>query len=836
MTLPFWSIPADEVLARLGTTAEGLTAERAGAVLSDAKARGTLAASEPPAWRLLVRQFTTPIELILVLATVLSGVLGDWTDAGIILVILALSGVLGFVQERHASAAMKALLASVEVTAQVLRDGTPAAVPMDAVVPGDVALLSAGDLVPGDCRVLTSRDLAVDESALTGETFPVEKAPEAVPASAAVSDRTDAVFQGTHVSSGTATVVVVHTGAATEIAAVSSRLVSPTTPTGFERGMTAFGLLLARVMLVLVGVILLVNLVRDRSVLDSVLFALALAVGVTPQLLPAIVSISLAHGARALARKRVIVRRLDVIEDFGAMRVLCSDKTGTMTEGRIELGSALACDGVESSAVADLAALNAGLQRGWKNPIDQAIVRARPPEEDVVALDELPYDFQRKRLSVLTRRAGGAEPLMVTKGALSDVLDVCTHARTPTGVVDLSEVAEQVQRTFATLSAGGFRVLGLATRSLPADRLELTDESQMTFVGLLTFADPVKPDAPAVVRRLRDAGVSVRMVTGDNRLVAAHVAAAVGLDISRVWTGSDIDALDDAALAATVPTADVFSEMNPLQKERVVHALRSHGDVVGYLGDGINDAPSLHAADVGISVDTAVPVAKQSAAIVLLDKELEVLLRGVHEGRRTFANTMKYIFMTTSANFGNVLSMAIAAVVLPFLPLLAGQILFVNLLSDLPAAAIATDRVDAHQIERPQGWDTRLIARYMVVFGALSTVFDLTTFAVLRWGFDADATDFRSAWFVGSVLTEVGVLFVLRTRRPAFRSRPSTPLVLISIVVAAVAVATPYSGVAGPLGLAAVPGPVLALVVLITLGYLVATDRLKKVFWRVASR
>jgi Mg2+-importing ATPase len=603
----FWSRPAAAVLDALGTTAGGLTSEQADAALDDEESQRLASATEPAAWRLLLRQFVSPIELILVAATVLSGILGEWTDASIILLILALSGVLGFVQERSAGTAMKALLASVEVTAQVLRDGEPTAVAMDDVVPGDVAVLTVGDLVPGDCLVLTSRELSVDESALTGETFPVEKQAGVVPASAAVGERTNEVFLGTHVSSGTATVAVVHTGARTEIAVVSARLRAPGPQTGFERGMTAFGVLLARVMLVFAGVILVINIVLDRSVLDSVLFALALAVGVTPQLLPAIVSISLAQGARAMARQRVIVRRLDVIEDFGAMRVLCSDKTGTMTQGQIELGAALTHDGADSPAVLELAALNAGLQRGWKNPIDQAILRARGPAVGAEVLDELPYDFQRKRLSVLTRAGDGAEPVMVTKGALADVLGACTEARTAAGVVPLAEADAQIQRTFATLSAGGFRVLGVATRSVPGDHLVPADEAQMTFVGLLTFADPVKPDAPATVADLGHAGVSVRMVTGDNRLVAAHVAAAVGLDISRVWTGADIDGLDDDALAAVVPSAQVFSEMNPLQKERVVTALRAAGNVVGYLGDGINDAPALHAADVGISVDPRCP-------------------------------------------------------------------------------------------------------------------------------------------------------------------------------------------------------------------------------------
>jgi len=595
--------------------------------------------------------------------------------------------------------------------------------------------------------------------------------------------------------------------------------------------MTSFGVLLTRVMVLLVLAIFVVNLVLQRNPIDSALFSLALAVGLTPQLLPAIVSISLAQGARRMAARRVIVRRLDAIEDFGSMTVLCSDKTGTMTEGRIELGAALSNDGVESARVAELASLNAGLQRGLKNPIDLAILSVHPLPERATAVAELPYDFQRKRVGVLVRQDQGG--LLVVKGAFEQVLAVCDHASTTGGAVPLDVVRDGVRARFEALSGAGYRVLGLAIKRLTdGTRVNPSDEAHMTLVGLLTFADRVKPDAATTLEDLAHSGVSVRMLTGDNRLVAAHVAAQVGLDDTTVVTGRDIDLLDDTQLARKVAGVDVFSDLDPMQKERIVRAFRSAGHVVGYLGDGINDAPPLHAADVGVTVDTAVPVAKQAAAVVLLDKGLRVILDGVLQGRRTFANTMKYIFMTTSANFGNMLSMAVAATVLPFLPLLAGQILLVNLLTDLPAGTIATDSVDESQMRRPQTWDLRLIRNYMIVFGALSSVFDLTTFAVLRWGFDAEAPEFRSAWFLASTLTEVGVLFVLRTRVPFYRSRPSAWLVLASAAVALAALAMPYAPFAPLLELVPVPLELLSIVLLITVGYLVATELLKRVFWR----
>ncbi len=839
-TIPtaFWNTDRAALLADLDSTGDGLTSDRAAAVLARV-GRNTLGVSkQTSAARLLARQFLSPIIIILVIATVLAWVLGDPVDSVIILVIILLSGLLGFFQERSAGKAIAALLATVEITATILRDGKSQAIPLTQVVPGDVAQLSAGDLVPGDSIVLDSNGLQLDESALTGETFPVEKRPGTSAADAELNARPNMVFMGTHVASGSGTVLVVGTGVSTEIGSVSSRLQTEPPKTGFEKGMTSFGLLLTRIMLVLVVVIFLINLLLHRAVIDSVLFSLALAVGLTPQLLPTIVSISLAQGARAIAKRRVIVRRLDSIEDFGSMSIFCSDKTGTMTAGQVVLDAALDVAGAPSDSVARLAFIDAFSQIGLKNPIDDAICAGvKCDVSKVVKLGELPYDFNRRRLSILFADAGGA-PTLVSKGALDAILAVCTSARASDGsTVPIAAVNDTVQKLFLDLSNEGFRVLGVATRELPgATSTTLADEAAMTLVGFVTFADPAKPDAAKTLEDLAANGVSVRMLTGDNRLVAAHIAKAVGLDTTTVLTGTDIDGLDDTALAARAPGVVVFAELNPIQKERIVRALRTTGETVGYMGDGINDSLALRAADVGISVDSAVAVAKEAAAIVLLDKDLNVLLAGMTQGRRTFANTMKYIFMTTSASFGNVLSMAIAAAVLPFLPLLASQILLINLLTDFPATFIATDSVDAAQLRRPQHWDVRLIQRYMLVFGALSSVFDFVTFAVLEWGFHAQVREFQSAWFLGSILTEITVLFVLRTRRPFFRSRPSRWIVMASILVAAVAFAIPYSPLAAALNLVAIPLPLLVAVLAITLMYLVANELVKRVFWRPDQR
>ena len=834
----FWNTDSTALITDLGSSATGLTNAQAAETLGRVGQNSLGTSKQTSSGRLLARQFLSPIIIILVVATVLAWVLGDPVDSIIILVIILLSGLLGFFQERGAGRAIAALLATVEIKATIIRDGAPQGIPITQVVPGDVAQLSAGDLVPGDSIVLASNGLQLDESALTGETFPVEKTPGTSAADSALNARPNMVFMGTHVASGSGTVVVVGTGMSTEIGSVSSRLESAPPKTGFEKGLTSFGLLLTRIMLVLVVVIFIVNLLLHRPPIDSVLFSLALAVGLTPQLLPTIVSISLAQGARAIAKRRVIVRRLDSIEDFGSMSIFCSDKTGTMTAGKVVLDAAIDVAGKPSKSVARLCFIDASMQVGMKNPIDDAICDGvKCDVSKVVKLGELPYDFNRRRLSVLVKD-GASTPTLISKGALDAILEVCTSAQAADGsVVPIAKVNASVQKLFLDLSNEGYRVLGVATRELGgATTTKLADEAGMTLVGFVTFADPAKPDAAQTLKDLAENGISVRMLTGDNRLVAAHIAKEVGLDISTVLTGTDIDKLDDAHLATVAPTVAVFAELNPMQKERIVRALRATGQTVGYMGDGINDSPALHAADVGISVDSAVAVAKEAAAIVLLDKDLNVLLAGMTQGRRTFANTMKYIFMTTSASFGNVLSMAIAAAVLPFLPLLASQILLINLLTDFPATFIATDSVDAAQLRRPQHWNVKLIQRYMLVFGALSSVFDLITFAVLEWGFHAKEPEFQSAWFLGSILTEVTVLFILRTRRPFFRSRPSKWIVIASILVAVVASYIPYSPLAIPLKLIPIPVPLLLAVLGITLVYLVANELTKRVFWKPFQR
>ncbi len=544
-------------------------------------------------------------------------------------------------------------------------------------------------------------------------------------------------------------------------------------PPGFERGVASFGLLLLRVVVVLVGLLFVFNLWLGRPFFETLLFSIALAVGLTPQLLPAIVSISLSVGARQMARQKVIVKRLSAIEDFGGMDVLCTDKTGTLTVGTVSLAGALALDGTESAAALRAAYLNAYHQTGYSNPIDGAILESR--QVDVTSsrrLGEIPYDFSRRRVSVLVDDDG---PKLVTKGAFEEVLASCVRSLRPDAtVVPIAEDATKIRDRFRSSELEWTSRPGCCvdTNGAPRGIVPGTDEAQMTFLGFLTFSDPPKGDVEQALHELAGLGISLRMITGDNRLVAAHLAKAVGLRYEPVVTGGELDGLSDDQIADSLPAVDVFAEINPVQKERIVRAFRHRGHIVGYLGDGINDAPPLHAADVGISVDTATSVAKESAAIVLLEKDLQVLISGVKLGRETFANTCKYIFVNTSASFGNMASMAVATLFLPYLPLLPFQVLLLNFLSDFPAITISADNVDEEQTQRPGVWDMRFIRDFMLVFGLISSAFDLTTFGMLRLGFDASPELFRSAWFLESVSTELAVMLVLRTRRPAWKSRP----------------------------------------------------------------
>ncbi len=832
----FWSVPATELLQQLQTTPQGLTSDEAQQQLRRYGANLLRPKKRLDALALLLAQFKSPIILLLLFSAGLSFFLREPTDALIILAIVLLSSFLGFWQERGAANAIEKLLAIVQIKASVLRDGSPKDIPVEEIVPGDVVILNAGDSIPGDCLILESKDLFINEATLTGETYPDEKTAGVLAAETPLGQRTNTLFMGTHVVSGTAQAVVVRTGMDTEFGQVSERLKLRPPETEFEHGVRRFGYLLMEVGLVLVIAIFAINVYFERPVLDSLLFALALAVGLTPQLLPAIISVNLAQGAKRMAFQKVIVRRLASIENFGSMNVLCSDKTGTLTEGVVRLHSSLDVDSNESERVLLYAYLNAFYETGFTNPIDEAIrVHRQFDVSGYRKLDEVPYDFIRKRLSILVSK--GDTHLMVTKGALPNVVAVCSSAETSDGtIVDMAAAREQIQRHFEELSGKGFRTLGVAYRDVGSDSLiTKSHETGMTFLGFLAFFDPPKPGIVETLSHLKHLGVSLKIITGDNKLVAANVGQQVGLPNPQILTGSDLRHMRDEALLRRVNEVDVFAEVEPNQKERILLALRKSGNVVGYMGDGINDASALHAADVGISVDSAVDVAKEAADIVLLGKDLEVLLHGVREGRTTFANTLKYVFITTSANFGNMFSMAGASLFLPFLPLLPKQILLTNFLTDFPAMTIATDSVDRELVEKPRRWNIRFIRDFMITFGIVSSVFDYLTFGTLLFVLRATTDQFRTGWFLESVITELLILLVIRTQRPFFKSKPGKHLLIATLVIVGVTLILPYSPLSGLLGLTPIPTPFLLVLGGITALYITASEVAKRIFYKRAQ-
>ncbi|WP_261808046.1 magnesium-translocating P-type ATPase [Paenibacillus sp. N3.4] len=696
----------------------------------------------------------SPIALILLIAAILSFFLHDYTDAIIILVIVFISSFLGFLQERGAANAMNKLLAIVQIKANVIRDGKSLESPINTLVPGDVIQLHSGDVLPGDCLVLEANVLFVNEAALTGETFPVEKSPGVLEEDTALAQRINTLYMGTNVVSGTAKALIIRIGNKTEFGQVSERLKLRPAETEFEHGIRKFGYMLMEITLILVFAIFAINLFLDRPVLDSFLFSLALAVGLTPQLLPAIISINLSYGAKQMANNNVIVKRLASIENFGSMNVLCSDKTGTLTEGTVQIDSIVDANGASSEKLELYAYLNAHFETGYSNPIDEAILAHKKIDiSSYTKLDEIPYDFMRKRLSILVSEDN--ERLIVTKGALQNILDICSFIEAADGAqTAIAPEKDRIAKQFEEYSQKGLRTLGIAVkRKVDSEKITKDQEKDMVFLGFLLFKDPPKPGIPDTIKQLKQLGIALKIITGDNHLIAANISEQIGLVHPKVLLGKELAAMSDEALMHQVNIIDVFSEVEPNQKERIIHAIKKAGNVVGYIGDGINDASALHAADVGISVDSAVDVAKEAADIVLLGKDLNVLVRGVQEGRKTFANTMKYVFMATSANFGNMFSMAGASLFLPFLPLLPKQILLTNLLTDFPEMTIASDNVDSEMIDKPRRWDIKFIRKFMITFGIVSSIFDFMTFGVLKFMLHATPEQFRTGWFIESVIS-----------------------------------------------------------------------------------
>ncbi len=828
----FWSLSSDQVLQQTHSTSAGLSRQDAKQRLSQYGANSLKQTHKSSALILLLNQFKSPIILILIAAAVLSIFLQDVLDAIIILTIVFISGLLGFWQERGASNAVEKLLALVQVKATVLRDGQSQEVPNKEVVPGDIVVLCAGKNIPGDCLVLESKDLSVDEAALTGETYPVDKLSGVLPAVTGLNQRTNSLYMGTNVISGTGKAVVVYTGKQTEFGKVSERLKLRPPETEFERGLGKFGYFLMEVTLILVVLIFVANVYLHRPVLESFLFSLALAVGLTPQLLPAIVSVNLARGAKKMAKKQVIVKRLPAIENFGSMNVFCTDKTGTLTEGEVKIHSAVNVEGKESDRVLIYAYLNAASESGYANPIDTAIRSYKTFNiSSYQKLDEVPYDFNRKRLSILFKKE--SKYLIVTKGALKNILDVCSTVEATEGkTIDIAPERQKLHQLAEDLGSKGFRTLGVAYRDFNQDSFTKDDETKMTFLGYLALFDPPKAGIGDTLKELQQLGVTPKMITGDSLAVAMSIIEQVGLPEPKTMTGSELEKLSDEALMQRVQYTNVFAEVEPNQKERIIIALKKAGNVVGYLGDGINDASALHAADVGISVESAVDVAKEAADIVLMEKDLNVLIEGVKEGRVTFANTLKYVFMATSANFGNMFSMAGISLFLPFLPLLPSQILLTNLLTDFPELTIATDRVDKELVNKPRRMDIKFIRNFMIVFGLLSSIFDYLTFGALLMLLHAQPEQFRTGWFLESVISASLVVLVVRTRQSILNSKPGKYLLAATMATIGVTIIIPWTHIATLLGFRPLPLSFVLVLGAIVALYVITAESMKQVFYR----
>ncbi len=784
-----------------------------------------------------LRLFLNPLVLVLLIAAIVSICLGEVTDAGIIIAIVVLSNTLDFTQTHKSQNAMEQLRQRVAPTATVMRDGKWQEVRRMGLVPGDVVRLSAGDLVPADARLLESRDLYIQQAALTGESLPVEKQAQGEDLSTK-PDAKNMVFLGTSVVSGTARALVVATGARTSFGDIAARLASQAEQTAFDRGLRDFSLLLTRTVLFLVMFLMMVSLVRHKDPFQSLLFAVALAVGLTPEFLPMIVAVTLSKGARAMARKKVIVKHLSAIQNFGGIDVLCSDKTGTITSGNMKLDQAVDPFGHPSDRVLALAYSNSKFETGIRSPLDLAILQCPEPEEasGYEKRDEIPYDFERRRLSIVVERQ--SRRLLITKGAPEGILARCAtfESEGRTGPMDAG-TAGQCHATYEGLSRQGFRVLAVAYAEVDARaNYSASDEQGLIFAGFLAFSDPPLPDAAEALANLRRDGVQVKIITGDGDLVTAHICSQVGLEPGRIVLGDEIDRMTDVALAHVAEETTVFARVSPAQKHRILLALKHAGHAVGFMGDGINDAPSLHAADVGISVSSAVDVAREAADIILVEPGLNVLANGITEGRKAFGNVMKYLLMGTSSNFGNMFSMAGASMLLPFLPMLPTQILLNNFLYDLSQITIPTDSVDDNFVRKPQKWDIGLIRRFMLFIGPISSVFDFLTFYVLLHFFHASQTLFHTGWFVESLATQTLVIFAIRTVQNPFRSRPSLPLSLTTLSIVAIGAVLPFSPVAAILGFVPLPASYFAYLTATTIVYLLFVELGKRIlFGRTAD-
>ncbi|HEY8894524.1 MAG TPA: magnesium-translocating P-type ATPase [Niastella sp.] len=785
--------------------------------------------------KLLVRQFTNPLVLLLAVAVLLSAIAGQSSDSIIIFLILLITGLLGFWQELNAGRAVEKLRVLTEMKHVVLRDNQPLSLPTNQIVPGDVLLFDAGDIIPADCRIIECNDLHVNESTLTGESFPVEKMADTLTDATPLNSRHNCLWQGTNVISGSATAIVVHVGSQTVFGQMAHSL-SQTPETSFEKGIRHFGYFLLKTTIVLSLIILLSNLYFQKPFFESVLFSLALAVGMAPELLPAIMTFAMAAGTRRMLKKKVIVKKLSGIFNFGQVNILCTDKTGTITEGVISVKEFVDITGKTNEQVRLFSFLNSFFQKGFTNPIDDSIRSLNLSSEGYEKINEIPYDFIRKRLSVAVKT--GDNSFMITKGAFKNVLEVCRYIGTSETQNEImtEEVRDQLNKLFISYCHKGYRVLGLAYKLLTTDKIQRSDEEDMIFLGFIILEDPIKECTESSFEKLSALNIKVKIITGDNRFAALHVSEQLGIKEPVILTGEEINTLYPEALVVKACKTDVFAEIEPHQKELIIKALQKSNFTIAYIGDGVNDAAAIHAADIGISTNNAADIAKEAADFVLMEKDLSVLADGVYEGRKSFVNSMKYIFITTGATFGNMFSVAGASLFLPFLPMLPKQILLTNLLTDLPFLSVASDHVDDEELIKPKKWDIKLIRRFMIVFGLHSSLFDFITFYVLYSYYKLSNSPFQTGWFLESTITELIIIFVVRTKKTVVKSKPGKLLMYTSIVALGIIIYLPFSPVAGLLGLSIAHSAQAITIAMILITYAITADLLKRVFFHLNEK
>jgi Mg2+-importing ATPase len=834
------------VLHQLNTQASGLTVDEVEARLEQYGANEVAREKRQSVLKRLLENVKNPLVILLSLLGIVSYLTEDVPGTIVIFIMVILGVVLRFVQEMRADNSAEKLRAMVKTTATVLRDGAKQEVPLQAIVPGDIIWLSAGDMVPADVRVLSAKDLFLNQSALTGESMPVEKT--AAPAPAAIAnplEMNSICFLGSDVESGTAMAVAVQTGKDTYFGSLASSLVGQRQLTSFDQGVQKFTWLMIGFMAIMVPLVFLFNGLSKGNWVEAFLFALAVAVGLTPEMLPMIVTVNLSKGAMAMSHKKVIVKRLNAIQNFGAMDVLCTDKTGTITQGKIVLEKHLDVSGNDNDEILSYAYLNSYYQTGLKNLLDVAVLDHVGLENDIVTrghyhkVDEIPFDFARKRMSVVVADDHG-QHVLICKGAVEEIFGICTHVEVRGEVLPrLPEYDAKRKALIDQLNSEGFRVIALAYKVLPETRddraYSIRDEADLTLKGFLAFLDPPKDTAPEALAQLKQHDVQVRILTGDNELVTTTICRQVGLPVDKILLGPTIEDMSEAGLAEAVDGVTVFAKLSPAHKERIIHALQRKGHVVGFMGDGINDAPALRAADVGISVDSAVDIAKESSDIILLETSLMVLEQGVLEGRRVFGNIIKYIKMAASSNFGNMFSVLGASLFLPFVPMLPIQVLTNNLLYDFSQTAIPTDNVDPEWLARPRKWAIGDIRRYILFIGPISSIFDYLTYFIMLFVFNSwnNPDLFHTGWFVESLFTQTLIIHVIRTNKiPFIQSRASRPLILTSLAIVAIGAWLPISPLAGMLGFVPLPLSYWPLLFGMMIGYMLLTQVVKTWFIR----